>query len=67
MGNPNVHTDITFWRKWAIQGNWNGFDIRDISDPDDPEQVSFHALDSSQRLSAESPDPVGRGRLLTLW
>ncbi len=39
IGNPDVHTDIAFWGKFAIQGNWDGFNIRDISDPDNPTQV----------------------------
>jgi LVIVD repeat len=39
IGNPDVHTDIAFWGKFAIQGNWDGFNIRDIRDPDNPRQV----------------------------
>jgi LVIVD repeat len=39
--SPNIHTDIAFWGKRAIQGNWNGFNIRDISDPENPTRVSF--------------------------
>ena len=39
IGNPDIHTDIAFWGKFAIQGNWDGFNIRDISDPDNPKQV----------------------------
>jgi LVIVD repeat len=40
IGNPDIHTDIAFWGKFAIQGNWDGFNIRDISNPDNPTQVS---------------------------
>jgi hypothetical protein len=40
IGNPDVHTDIAFRGKLAIQGNWDGFNIRDIRDPDNPTQVS---------------------------
>jgi hypothetical protein len=40
IGNPDVHTDIAFWGKFAIQGNWDGFNIRDIRDPDNPKQYS---------------------------
>jgi hypothetical protein len=40
IGNPDVHTDIAFRGKLAIQGNWDGFNIRDIRDPDNPKQVS---------------------------
>jgi hypothetical protein len=39
IGNTDVHTDIAFWGKFAIQGNWDGFNIRDIRDPDNPKQV----------------------------
>ena len=39
IGNTDVHTDIAFWGKFAIQGNWDGFNIRDISDPNNPKQV----------------------------
>ncbi|MQB01369.1 MAG: hypothetical protein GEU78_13935 [Actinobacteria bacterium] len=40
VGNPDVHTDIAFWGNLAFQGNWDGFNIRDISDPGAPTQVS---------------------------
>jgi hypothetical protein len=40
IANPDVHTDIAFRGKLAIQGNWDGFNIRDIRDPDNPKQVS---------------------------
>jgi hypothetical protein len=39
VGNPDIHTDIAFWGKFAIQGNWDGFNIRNIKDPDNPTQV----------------------------
>jgi hypothetical protein len=39
IGNPDIHTDIAFWGKFAIQGNWDGFNIRDIRNPDNPRQV----------------------------
>lgn len=47
-GPPTIHTDIAFWGKHAFQGNWLGFNIRDISEPDDPKQVSFTSCDGSQ-------------------
>jgi len=40
VANPDIHTDIAFWGQHAFQGNWDGFNIRDISDPDNPTQVS---------------------------
>lgn len=47
-GPTNIHTDISFWKKWAVQGNWNGFNIRDISDPNNPQPVSFTRCDGDQ-------------------
>ena len=40
VGNPDIHTDIAFWGNLAIQGNWDGFNIRDISSPGSPKQIS---------------------------
>jgi hypothetical protein len=40
IANPDIHTDIAFWGKLAFQGNWDGFNIRDISAPGNPKQVS---------------------------
>jgi LVIVD repeat len=40
VANPDIHTDIAFWGDLAFQGNWDGFNIRDISEPDNPTQVS---------------------------
>ncbi|MGH3022523.1 MAG: LVIVD repeat-containing protein [Gaiellaceae bacterium] len=46
--NPDINTDIAFWRKWAIQGNWDGFSIRDISNPNDPKTVGRAFCDGNQ-------------------
>jgi hypothetical protein len=40
-GPPTIHTDIAFWGKHAFQGNWLGINVRDISAPGNPKQVSF--------------------------
>ncbi|MGH7721142.1 MAG: hypothetical protein ACREON_20170 [Gemmatimonadaceae bacterium] len=48
IGNPDIHTDIAFWGKFAIQGNWDGFNIRDIKDPDNPKQVGRAFCDGPQ-------------------
>lgn len=48
VGNPDVHTDIAFWGKLAIQGNWDGFNIRDISSPGNPKQISRTFCDGDQ-------------------
>jgi hypothetical protein len=47
-GPPTVHTDIAFWGKHAFQGNWLGFNIRDISAPGNPKQVSFTSCEGNQ-------------------
>jgi hypothetical protein len=46
--DPDIHTDIAFWGKHAFQGNWDGFNIRDISDPANPTQVSRTFCDGNQ-------------------
>jgi hypothetical protein len=48
IGNTNIHTDIAFWGQHAFQGSWIGFNIRDISDPDNPQQVSFTECSGNQ-------------------
>jgi hypothetical protein len=47
-GNPDIHTDIAFWGKYAFQGNWDGFNIRDISAPGNPRTVSRTFCDGNQ-------------------
>ena len=46
--NPDVNTDIAFQGKLAFQGNWDGFSIRDISDPGNPTTVSRTFCDGNQ-------------------
>jgi hypothetical protein len=46
--NPDIHTDMAFWGKLAFQGNWDGFNIRNISDPANPTQVSRTFCDGNQ-------------------
>jgi LVIVD repeat len=46
--NPDINTDIAFWGKWAIQGNWDGFSIRDIRDPNNPKTVGRAFCDGNQ-------------------
>jgi hypothetical protein len=47
-GNPDIHTDIAFQGELAFQGNWDGFNIRDISDPNNPTTVSRTFCDGNQ-------------------
>lgn len=48
VGNINIHSDIAFWGKLAFQGSWLGFNIRDISAPGTPRQVSFTSCAGNQ-------------------
>ena len=45
---PDIHTDIAFQGKYAYQGNWDGFNIRDIRSPNNPRQVSRTFCDGNQ-------------------
>ena len=73
--DPNIHTDIAFWGKYAFQGNWDGFNIRDVSSPGNPETVSRTFCDGNQgdivvwdnvlvrswNTPAGTPGPFGAG------
>jgi hypothetical protein len=73
--NPDIHTDIAFQGRFAYQGNWDGFNIRNIADPDNPRQVSRTFCDGNQgdvvvfrnilvrswNTPAGSPGPFGAG------
>ena len=48
VANPDIHTDIAFWGRLAFQGNWDGFNIRDISNRNRPRQVSRTFCDGPQ-------------------
>lgn len=73
--NPDIQTDIAFWGQYAIQGNWDGFNIRDISAPGNPTQVSRTFCEGNQgdvivwenivvrswNTPAGTPGPFGAG------
>jgi hypothetical protein len=73
--NPDIQTDIAFWGRYAYQGNWDGFNIRDIKNPRNPTTVSRtfcdgnqgdivvwnHILVRSWNTAAGSPGPFGAG------
>jgi hypothetical protein len=73
--NPDINTDIAFQGKFAIQGNWDGFSIRDISAPGNPRTVSRTFCDGNQgdvlvyrnivvrswNTAAGAPGPFGAG------
>ncbi len=48
VGGGNIHTDIAFWGRHAFQGSWLGFNIRNISDPRNPQQLSFTSCTGNQ-------------------
>jgi hypothetical protein len=73
--NPDIQTDIAFWGRHAFQGNWDGFNIRDIRNPNNPTTVSRTFCDGNQgdivvwddilvrawNTPAGSPGPFGAG------
>jgi hypothetical protein len=73
--NPDIHTDIAFWGKLAIQGNWDGFNIRNIAASGNPKQISRTHCDGNQgdivvwedivirswNTAAGTPGPFGAG------
>lgn len=46
--DTNIHTDLAFWGRYAFQGNWDGFTIRDISAPGNPRTISHTSCDGNQ-------------------
>jgi LVIVD repeat len=44
----DIHTDLGFRGNLAIQGTWLGFNIRDISNPAAPTQVSYTSCPGNQ-------------------
>jgi hypothetical protein len=60
VGTSNLNSDIAFWGKYAYQGNYNGIQITDISDPENPTVVSqIHCPGSQNDVS------VWKGLLIT--
>ncbi len=59
-GNPDINTDIAFRGNLAVQGNWDGFSIRDISAPGNPKTVSRTFCDGNQGDVAVYGDIVVR-------
>ena len=47
-GTAAFNSDIAFWGKYAIQGNYNGFQITDISEPENPRIVAQESCPGSQ-------------------
>ena len=54
LGEPDgvrhINSDIAFWGRLAFNGNYDGFRIIDISDPDNPQEI-FH-----QRCNGDQGD-----------
>jgi hypothetical protein len=73
--NPDIHTDIAFQGRFAYQGNWDGFNIRNIASAKRPKQVSRTFCDGNQgdvvvyrnilvrswNTPAGTPGPFGAG------
>lgn len=48
LAPPEINSDLAFWGDHAFQGNYDGFRIINISDPDDPQEVSHARCNGSQ-------------------
>jgi hypothetical protein len=55
--NPDINTDIAFWGKFAIQGNWDGFSIRNVRNRSNPNDGRAGLLrrKPGRRLGLEEP------------
>ncbi len=47
-GQRTVNSDIAFWGHLAFNGNYNGFRVIDISDPDNPIELSHPTCNGDQ-------------------
>ena len=47
-GDSNLNSDLAFWGDLAFQGNYNGIQITDISDPENPAKLAEIACPGSQ-------------------
>src|SRR6266508_3444212 len=52
LGEPDgvrhISSDIAFWGNLAFNGNYDGFRIIDISDPDDPQEIIHQGCNGDQ-------------------
>jgi hypothetical protein len=47
-GQRTVNSDIAFWGNYAFNGNYDGFRIVDITEPGDPQLVSWTRCNGDQ-------------------
>src|SRR6266508_2351101 len=47
-GVRHIHSDIAFWGHYAFDGNYDGFRVIDISDPDNPQEVVWQHCNGDQ-------------------
>jgi hypothetical protein len=47
-GVRNISSDIAFWGKLAFHGNYDGFRIIDIADPDNPKEIVHQGCNGDQ-------------------
>jgi hypothetical protein len=69
-GPVHINSDLAFWGKVAFNGNYDGFRVIDISDPDNPQEISHPRCSGDQGdivvwndilvRSWNSPAPAGR-------
>jgi hypothetical protein len=48
----NITSDIAFWGNTAYQGNFNGFRIIDITDPDAPDELLWYNVATVARATS---------------
>jgi LVIVD repeat len=47
-GVRHINSDIAFWGHYAFDGNYDGFRVIDISDPDNPQEVAWQHCNGDQ-------------------
>ncbi len=47
-GVRHINSDIAFWGHYAFDGNYDGFRVIDISDPDNPQEVVWQHCNGDQ-------------------
>ena len=47
-GQRTINSDLAFWGKFAFNGNYDGFRIIDVTQPDDPQLVSWTHCNGDQ-------------------
>ena len=60
-GVRHISSDLAFWGRTAFQGNFDGFRVIDVSDPDNPVELSHQGCNGDQGDIAVWDDILIRG------